>query len=257
VELVSELVSAPAEPRLRAARLRLPLSPWPLLVAVSLALLLGAGAALGAWWLASARTSRVAYRVDGSLMGVQIRVVSGDVVVIGGARGGVAVRRSDRSTFGHGPVERRTRQGGRLALSSTCPRLVVGSCSASYRVAVPDNVPVSIRADHGTITLEGYRGSASLATGGGAIAVDAFCGHVLRASSLSGDIAAVASCSPERLELRSTHGAVSATVPAGRYRVEAVSGTGDQLVRGLTADPDAPWEIQALSTSGSVRVEGS
>jgi hypothetical protein len=257
VDAVSELVAAPAEPRRRAARLRLPRARWPLLVAVSLALLCAAGAALCAWWLASARTSTVAYTVRGAQMGVQIRVVSGDVVVIGGARGGVAVRRTDRSTFGHGPVERRTQQGGRLAVSSTCPRLVVGSCSASYRVAVPDNVPVSVRADGGTITLEGYRGSASLTTGGGRIAVDAFCGHVLRASSTSGDVTAVASCSPERLELRSTRGDVSASVPAGRYRVEAASATSYELVRGLTSDPDAPWEIQALSTSGGVLVEGS
>jgi hypothetical protein len=188
-------------------------------------------------------------------MGVQIRVVSGDVVLLGGAQGSVAVRRTDRSTFGRGPLEWRRRVGQRLEIASTCPRLVVGACSAAYRVAVPDDVPVSVRADHGTIRLEGYRGSALLATGAGAISVDAFCGYILRATTARGDVSVVTSCSPERLEVRSTSGDVSATVPAGRYRIDASAGGGPAIVRGLTADPNSPWEIQALSTSGDVTVE--
>jgi hypothetical protein len=119
---------------------------------------------------------------------------------------------------------------------------------------VPENVPVSVRADEGSIRLEDYRGSASLMTGDGSIVVDAFCGHALRASSTRGTIVASASCSPERLELRSGSGDVAATVPRGRYRVEATSGTGSARVRGVAVDPSAPWEIQAVSTGGDVSV---
>ena len=252
---MSELASAPAEPRPEGARVRIRPAPWTLLVAVSLALLVGCVVAFAAGWLATAKTQTVGYGAGGALAGVQLRVVSGDVVVLGGAQSAVSVRRTDRSTFGHGPVEWRRRQDGRLTIASSCPKLVVGSCSASYRVAVPDNVPVSVRADHGSIRVEGYRGSASLATGDGSISVDAFCGHALRATSVRGDVAAVVSCAPERLELRSAAGDVSATVPAGRYRIEASTGSGPALVRGLTTDAGAPWEIQASSTSGAVSVE--
>jgi hypothetical protein len=250
---VAELVSAPAEPRSSVAA-RLSPSPWSLLVAVSLALVLGGVAAFAAGWALTSRSTTVSSRVAGTVMGVQVHVVHGDVTIVGGAQDGVAIRRTARSTFGRGPVEWRTRPGGRLALASTCPRLVVGDCSASYRIAVPDNVPIGIRVDHGSIDVHGYRGSASLTTGRGSIAVDGFCGYVLRATSAGGDVGAVASCSPERLELRSTSGDVSAVVPQGRYRIDASSTNGAEVVRGLAPDPGAPWEIQALSTTGDVSV---
>ena len=228
---------------------------WPLLVAVSLVLLVGGTTAFTAAWLLSGRTRTTSYTAHGSLAGVQIRVVSGDVVIVGGSQGGVSVRRTDRSTFGHGPTEWRHRVDQRLEIASACPKLVAGGCAADYRVAVPDDVPVSVRADHGSVRVEGYRGSASLTTRGGSIVVDAFCGYTLRATTARGDVSVVTSCSPERLELRSTSGNVSTTVPVGRYRIDASAGGGPAIVRGLTSDPNAPWEIQALSASGDVTVE--
>ncbi len=253
---MAEVASAPVESRAELARARPSAQTWAWLVGLSLALLVAVSAVIGVEWLASQRVSASSYFVGGSLMGVQIRVVSGDVVVVGGgAQSGVTVHRFDRSTFGRGPVEWRREEDGRLQIGSECPRLAVGACSASYRLVVPDDMPVSVRADHGSIRVEGFRGSASLATGNGAIMVDGFCGYMLHALSLGGDIAVAASCSPQHLELRSRTGNVSATVPPGRYRIDASEGSGPTIVRGLTADPNAPWEILAVSTTGKVAVE--
>jgi Toastrack DUF4097 len=252
---VTGVASVSTEPVEESAQSRLRVRLWPLLVALSLVLVLGGTAVFAAFWLLSGRTKTTSYTVHGSLTGVQIHVVSGDVVVLGGTQGAVAVRRTDRSTFGHGPVEWRQRVGQRLQIASTCPRLVVGACAATYRVAVPDNVPVSVRTNDGTIRVEGYRGSASLTTRNGAISVEAFCGYTLRATTIRGNVSVVTSCSPQRLEVRSTSGNVSATVPVGQYRIEASSRGGPGIVRGLTSDPTAPWEIQASSTRGDVTVQ--
>jgi len=250
---VGDAGPVPAEPPAETARLQVPV--WPLLVAVSFVLLVGGITAFTAAWLLSGRTRTTSYTAHGPLTGVQIRVVSGDVVIVGGSQGGVSVRLTDRSTFGHGPTEWRHRVDQRLEIASTCPKLAVGACAANYRVAIPDDVPVSVRTDRGSISVEGYHGSASLATGDGSVTVDGFCGYTLRATSARGDISVVTSCSPERLEVRSTSGNVSATVPPGRYRIDATAGGGPALVKGLTTDPNAPWAIQALSTGGDVTVE--
>jgi len=45
-------------------------------------------------------------------------------------------------------------------------------------------------------------------------------------------------------------------VPRGRYQVDAESASGGRTVNGITAASDAPFAIQALSSSGSVTVEG-
>ena len=83
-----------------------------------------------------------------------------------------------------------------------------------------------------------------------------FCGFSLQARAESGDIATTAACAPQRLSLRSTNGSVNAIVPPGRYQVEAESTNGDERISGVAAVTDAPFSIQALSSSGDVRVEG-
>jgi len=221
-------------------------------LAGSAATLLIAGAVLGALWLSSTETRTVSSHLPASLRGIELQVQSGDVAIVGGSQSGVSISSSDRSAFGHGPRERRSLRGGILRVSSGCPRMVVGSCSASYRIDVPNDVPISIRTEHGDIRLTGYQGSADIATDTGAINVEDYCGFVLGAASASGDITVSTACSPERLTLRSDSGDVSATVPPGNYRIQAASGAGATSVRGLIDDGGAPWEIQALSNTGRV-----
>ena len=188
------------------------------------------------------------------MRGNELRVRSGDVAIGAAARTEVSILRPDRCVLGHGPLERRSVRGGVLRISSGCARLVVGSCSASYRIDIPNDVPISIRTEDGDVRLDGYRGSADIATDTGAINVEGYCGFVLGAASASGDVTVSTACSPERLTLRSGSGDVSATVPAGNYRIQAASSAGATSVRGLVDDGGAPWAIQALSNTGNVRL---
>ncbi len=213
-----------------------------------------AGVLVGALWVSSRGTATVSSQLPSSLLGIELRVQSGDVAIVGGSQTGVSISREDRSVFGHGPRERRSISSGVLRISSSCPQLVIGSCAASYRIAVPNDIPISIRAEHGSIRLDGYHGSADIATDSGAINVEGYCGFVLGAASASGDVSVLASCSPERLSLRSDSGNIAATVPSGNYRIQAASNGGGTMVRGLVDDDGAPWVIQALSNTGNVRV---
>jgi len=86
--------------------------------------------------------------------------------------------------------------------------------------------------------------------------VAGFCGFSLEARAESGDIVAGAACAPQQLAVRSNEGSVRVTVPPGRYQVEAESASGSETVSGLDAVAEAPFAIQALSSSGDVTVEG-
>lgn len=251
-------MSAESAPVAREDRLsrfdRRRLSPWGLLLIGSATVLVIAGAVIGVLWLSSTTTATVSSRLPSSLLGIELRVQSGDVAIVGGSQTGVSISREDRSVFGHGPRERRSISSGILQISSSCPELVIGSCAAGYRVAVPNDIPISIRVEHGSIRLDGYHGSADIATDSGAITVEGYCGFVLGAASASGSVSVLASCSPERLTLRSDSGNIFATVPPGNYRVQAASNSGGTTVRGLVDDDGAPWAIQALSNTGNVKV---
>jgi len=231
-------------------------SRWGVVVTVSALLVVGGAAALVIASIASRRERSVSFAVRGSLNGVALDVSDADVEIAGGGqRALLGVQRIDRFAFGHDADVRRVVTGGELRIRSRCPSTVPRGCSVRYRVVVPDNVPVIVRTTGGTVRFRGYRGSARVTTRSGDIDIGAFCGFSLDARAESGDVTASAACAPQQLSLRSTSGSVRASVPPGRYRVEAESASGTHRVLGVASVSDAPFSIQALSSSGDVLVE--
>ena len=115
-------------------------------------------------------------------------------------------------------------------------------------------MPVRVKPTSGRVVATGYRGSATVDTRSGDVDFDGWSGFNLQVQADVGDVRAAAACAPQRLQLRSRTGAVQALVPPGRYRVDAESDEGKRTVRGVTTGDDAPFQIQALSTTGDVRV---
>ena len=237
------------------ARLRGGMSTWRLVVTLCAVALVAAAALMAGLWLTMSGTRSTSYDFAGPLLGIEIDVGRGDVEILGGGRSNVHVRRTERYAYDHAPREQLALEDGVLKIGSECASLVIGTCAADYALAIPDNVAVTIRAAHGDVRLLAYRGSAQVTATRGGIAVDAFCGFVLQATARRGDIHVGAACAPERLELRSERGDVTAVVPPGRYQVDADTNAGQVSVRGLVTADDAPWKIQALSGSGDVTVE--
>src|SRR5918994_7689639 len=167
-------------------------------------------------WLGTSGTRSSSYAFAGPLLAIEIEVGRGDVEILGGGRSDVHVRRTERFAYDHAPRERLALEDGVLKIGSECASLVIGTCAADYALAIPDNVAVTIRAAHGDVRLLAYRGSAQVTATRGGIAVEAFCGFVLQATARRGDIDVEAACAPERLELRSERGDVTAVVPARR-----------------------------------------
>jgi hypothetical protein len=233
-------------------------SAWAWLVTVSACLIIGGAIAMAIWFEAS-REKRVAtYAVRGALEGVALDLGGASADIVGGGpRAVVEVRRTDEFAFGQQASAERAVAGGILRLRSRCPATVLGSCSAAYRLTVPDNVPVTVRTSTGNVRFTSFRGSATVDTRAGNIAVGGFCGFSLHARADSGDVSAVTACAPERLDLRSRTGGVHAVVPPGRYRVDADSDSGRRTVQGLISADDAAFQIQALSSTGDVSVEAA
>lgn len=231
-------------------------SRWTLLVAASALVVLGVALLIAVWWALSSEQRVTSYAVRGSLDSISLDLGNADAEIVGGRDSPVVeVRRTDRFAFGQ-PAERlRDVSDGVLRLRSRCAPAILGSCSATYRLVVPNNVPVAVRTGSGDVRLAGFRGSARIQTLTGDIAASSFCGFQLQARADQGDVSATAACAPERLELRSRTGDVRAVVPPGRYRVDADSDDGTRTVRGLAPVDDAPFQILALSRGGDVRIE--
>jgi Putative adhesin len=256
--VAADYAAAPHTEDARVHRgLRRRLSRWGLLVAACATMLLAALAVLAVLWAVSSDRSSTTYSVGATILEVEMEVTRGSVEIIGGGREEVQVLRTDRSVYGHEPTEQRAVVDGVLRIESSCASLVVGSCAADYRVTVPESVAVTIAAEHGDVRLTAYRGSANVSTGDGTISADSYCGYVLQATTRSGSIDVTALCSPDQLELRTDTGDLTATVPPGRYGIEADTNGGMVSVVGLERDDEAPWTIRALSNSGDIVVKAA
>lgn len=84
---------AGAEGKARAGLLRGRLSPWSVAVAVSVALLLGAGTGIAALWATAYAKSSSEYtaKLPSTLLGVEVAVAGGDVEIVGGGAEDVIV----------------------------------------------------------------------------------------------------------------------------------------------------------------------
>jgi hypothetical protein len=227
-------------------------------VSASAIVVVGCLVGLAVWGFTSTEQRIVSFDVRGTLAGVTLDLGDANVEILRGTNANqVSVQRTERFAFDHAVRASRGVNAGVLHVRSRCPVTVLHACSESYRVSVPDNVPVDVRTTSGGVQFSDYRGSARIATSSGDVQVRSFCGFSLQVRAETGNVGVGTGCAPEKLSLRSTRGGVRATVPPGRYQVDAESASGHQQVRGgIEQASDAPFSIQALSTSGDVLVEG-
>src|SRR4051812_22769958 len=175
------------------------LSPWGRVVAISALLVVGGAVALAVGAIASTRPHLITYPVTGTVEGLTFDVADGDIEIVGGGRrASVDVRRSEQYAFGHAPAVSDTVQGATYRERSRCPTSLLGPCTVSYRVVVPDNVALDIRTTSGDVSLRGYRGTARVMTSSGAIDISSYCGNSLDARAGAGAITVQAVCSPPR-----------------------------------------------------------
>jgi DUF4097 and DUF4098 domain-containing protein YvlB len=235
----------------------MPLRGWHAAVVASAAIVTLVLIAMGIDWLVSLRSSTtVEPPVKAPLRGVELTIDSGQAMIVGTDASTLQVRRTDHYSFGHAARERRSLSHGVLRISSSCPKIVVGSCSASYELAVPETVALVVHTGDGDVRLDGFRGSANVHTGAGNVTVEAYCGFDLAAVTGSGDVRITTACSPRDLEIHTGSGNATALVPPGRYRISLASGAGQPHVSGLVQDPKAPFTISMHSGSGDVRLGG-
>ena len=142
-------------------------SPWWWLVAGSALILAIVAAVMAVWWLTSRETRivpvprgrhavggrarpRIGPRPDRRRPGRRRR---------GAPRGGVRVQP---------PAARDPEGGGRCPEGpSRCPDTVLGTCAATYRVTVPDNVQVNVRTSSGRVAIRSLNASGRVTTGSG------------------------------------------------------------------------------------------
>jgi hypothetical protein len=234
----------------------MPARGWQTAVVASAAIVVLAALSIGIGWAVTLHSRVATYSVSAPLSRVELTMSSGQAVIVGTQSATLQVRRTEHYAFGRVARESRSLMRGVLRISSRCPKIVVGSCSDSYELAVPETVTVSVRTSDGDVRLTGFRGTANVQTSAGNVDVEAYCGFDLSARTGSGDVRIAAACSPEHLQVLTRSGNILAQVPPARYRISASSGAGEARVNGVISDSSAPFTIDTHSGTGRVAIGG-
>jgi hypothetical protein len=113
---------------------------------------------------------------------------------------------------------------------------------------------VSAKATSGDITAVGLKGTSTLIAGSGNVeASEVSGGKPLRVEASSGNVrATLLQAAPVTAKAES--GDVNLDVPAGSYRLQTSTSSGDEEIAGITNDPKGTNLIDARTSSGDLRI---
>lgn len=208
---------------------------------------------------------------------LHVEAGSGDVLVVGEARGDISVEMEIQRGMWRGawqPQVDLQSDGRRLRLGSDCSlwaHIGVSDCGASFTIRVPRATevavdvssgdvtvrslaaPVAITASSGDVRAEDVRARLRAEASSGDVDVAGFRGDHVDARASSGDVKVSATRPPRSVRAAASSGNVTIVVPDVAYRVAVDTGSGDRNVL-VRQDPDARRSIEAKASSGDVTV---
>lgn len=207
--------------------------------------------------------------VTAAVRQVMVAAGAGDITVVGGARGTVAIT-AQLSYHGRAPVLHGMVRDGRLTLGYQCA--AGAACGASFVLQVPSGITVSARNGAGDVRLAGLAGPVTAIDGTGDISLSGLSGPV-RAQDRTGDVSgrglrsADAALSsglgdidvsftrpPDRLVVTDNLGQVMISVPGSvSYRITAHSNLGT-VRASVPRRAGSPHRITATSRLGDVAI---
>jgi hypothetical protein len=238
-------------------------------------LFLVAGGTMAALDLAARKTTEQVRTYTG-IRGLDI-ADAGDVRLTS-APAGAPVQVRARVTEGLRSPQRdvQRRADGTLALSSSCPVVIGGSCDVDYEIAVPagtavrvdanggdvraedlvSTLPVELTSSGGDITASGVTApELRLSSSAGDVDASGVRAGVVRAQSSGGDVSLSLRTPPDRLDAGSSAGDVEIVLPDETYRIDASTSAGDVDDRQVRNDPSSPRIVHARSSAGDVVIE--
>ncbi len=206
--------------------------------------------------------------VSGNVSEVRIDGRSADVTLVPATGGQVVVDAHAKGTLWL-PKLKTDIEGGNLTLSGSCHDMVFGHCESSFVVRIPEGTPVTVETRSGDVRASDLSGHVSIDAGSGDIALSGLTGGTtarvssgdIEASRLAGKLVLEASSgdvdaaelTSRTIDARATSGDVFLDVANVPERVNVASSSGDVTIS-VPRNGDEGYDAQAATSSGDTRV---
>jgi Putative adhesin len=183
------------------------------------------------------------------------------------------------SYAGAKPALELTTVNGETRVTGGCPSgwFIFARCGVTLHIALPSDLPVTVRGDNGSITTDGLTGNLDFTTENGRIETTGTVGQIalrstngairvhgssstnVLADTTNGGVFLELTASPTNAKASSTNGAIHIVVPNNgtAYAITTDTTNGSINSDAVASDPSSRRAISARTTNGSVTIEPS
>lgn len=209
-------------------------------------------------------------QITGQVTKIRVSAEAGRITVVGTDAAEISVTRHIYRTAGE-PTETVNRDGNELRIETRCPHGGSNGCRIDYEFQIPRATPVELSTASGNVDMTGLAGAQTAISATGNVEIAGARGPVTAKSvsgkiqfrdhgapstivaSTTGSVLLQAVTRPDLIQVDSTSGNISVTVPGGSYRVETSTMTGKKNVS-VPSDAGSSSVLKMKTITGNVQV---
>ena len=130
-------------------------------------------------------------------------------------------------------------------------------CETDYRIEVPRDVAVSIKADAGDVTVTGLAGRVTLESDAGNVKGTELGASHVQASTDAGDVRLSFTVAPTSVDAETDAGDLDIDLPRAEYALDLDTDAGDTSVEGIVRYDLAPHSVSAETDAGDLTIRGN
>lgn len=181
---------------------------------------------------------------------------SGNVEIVATSADRITVRQTTHWVTDE-PTPEKTLSNGVLTLSDACGGWGLQfRCETDYRIEVPRDLAVSVRADAGDVTVTGLAGRVTLESNAGDVEGTELGASHVEASTDAGEVRLSFSVAPTSVDAETDAGDLDLDLPRAEYALEFDSDAGDTFVEGIVRHDLAPHSVTAETEAGDLTIRG-
>lgn len=197
------------------------------------------------------------YSVSEPIHELVVDTGAGDVDIVATSADHITVRQTTHWITDE-PSPKKSVSDGVLTLADAddCGGWTLLRCETDYRIEVPRDLVVSIKADAGDVHVTGLAGALTMESDAGNVKGSELGASHVKASTDAGDVKLAFSVVPDSVEAETDAGNVEIEVPRDEYAVAVDTDSGDTSVEGIVNYDLASHTVSAETDAGDVRVRG-
>ena len=129
-------------------------------------------------------------------------------------------------------------------------------CETDYRIEVPRELAVSVKADAGNVNVTGLTGRVTLESNAGNVEGVRLGSSHVKASTDAGNVSLAFTTAPTSVDAESDAGDVEIDLPKAEYALDVDTDAGDTSIEGIVRYDRAPHAVSAETDAGDLEIRG-